>query len=313
MPVLMKAKWDVVVMGGINTDYVVRSAELPKPGQTVFGEAFYTGPGGKGANQAVAAARLGARVAMIGRVGDEPRGREMVRSLKREGIDVRHIGFDPRQPSGAAVIAVDAGGEKQISAALCANYALKPKLVREAGELISSARVLLCNFEVPPGCVLAAAKLAAKFGVKVILDPAPPMDVPKGLLPLLHIIRPNSDEAAHMTGVKVKDRASAKRAGKKLLACGVQRCVIAAGGGNLLVSGEGEIYQPHLPVKAVDATGAGDAFAAALAVGTAEGLSIREVMLLATATAGLSTTKLGAQEAMPRRTEVEDCLQKVTA
>jgi ribokinase len=309
----MKAKWDVVVMGGINTDYVVRSAELPAPGQTVFGEAFYTGPGGKGANQAVAAARLGARVAMIGRVGDEPRGRDMVRSLKREGIDVRHIGFDSKQPSGAAAIAVDAEGEKQISAALCANYALTPKLVREAEDLIASARVLLCNFETPPQCALAAAKLAKKHGVKVVLDPAPPSEVPADLFPLLYIIRPNSDEAEHMTGVNVKDRASARRAGEKLRAMGAARCVIAAGGGNLLVSEEGEIYQPHLPVKAVDATGAGDAFAAALAVGTAEGLAIREVMLLATATAGLSTTKLGAQEAMPARAEVDRCLRKLRA
>jgi ribokinase len=302
---------DIVVLGGINSDFLVRGKTLPEPGQSVLGTSFHSGAGGKGANQAVAAARLGARVAIIGRVGDETRGRELVRNLKREKVDCRLVSFDPKEPTGAAVISVDVKGEKQISAALGANHTLKVSQIREAESIIAAARVLLCNFEAPTGCVLAAARIARRHGVKVVLDPAPPQNVPKALFPLIYVIRPNSDEAEQMTGIPVSSRASARKAAKKLLALGVQVVALEAGhDGNLIVSEDGEFFLPRINVKAVDATGAGDAFAAGLAVGLGECLSLEAAAQLATVTAALATTKVGAQEGMPLRREVEAKLRK---
>jgi hypothetical protein len=162
----MSQRFDVVVLGGINTDYTIKTEALPRAGQSVRGESFYCGPGGKGANQAVAAARLGARVAMIGRVGEEVRGREMVKALRREKVDTRHVSFDGRNATGAAIIAVDAEGEKQIAAALSANQTMKLEQIRAAEATIGSAGILLCNFEAPLAAVLAAAKIARKHGVR---------------------------------------------------------------------------------------------------------------------------------------------------
>lgn len=301
----------VVVLGGINTDYVVQSEELPDPGQTVQGKDLFVGPGGKGANQAVAAVRLGAKVFLIGRVGAEGRAKELVRALRGEGIDTRHVGFDRKRVSGAAIIAVGADGEKQISAALGANMTLKPQQVREAEAVIRKAQVLLMQFESPLPCVVAAARLAKKHGVKVVLDPAPPPKIPAELFKLVYAIRPNSDEAEQLTGVRVKDRTSARRAAEVLLRKGVKVVAVQAGKvGDLVVSKEEEFLVPRIKVKAVDATGAGDAFAGGLAVGIAEGLSLRDAARLANVTAALSTTKFGAQAGMPTRSEVERQLKR---
>ena len=301
-----REKARIVVVGGINTDYVVQCDELPCPGQTIQGQDLFVGPGGKGANQAVAAARLGATVHLIGQVGDEPRGKELLRGLRAERINTRFVSFDPKRPSGAAIIAVDRSGEKQICAALGANLSWKPQQLRNAEEIIRKAHVLLMQFEAPMSCVLAAARLAAKHNVRVVLDPAPPTKVPTELFKLLYAIRPNSDEAEQLTGVKVKDRASARRAAHVLLKRGVQVAAIQAGNaGDLVVSKSDEILVPRIKVKSVDATGAGDAFAGAFAVGLAEGLPLRDAARLANVTAALSTTKFGAQAGLPTRTAVE--------
>lgn len=301
----------MVVLGGINTDYVVRSKDLPKPGQSVLGEPIFVGPGGKGANQAVVAARLGAEVALIGKVGDEARGRELVRGLKANCIDTRFITRDRTKPSGAAIISVDANGEKQISAGLGANLTLKASQVRAAERLIANADVLLMNFEVPVPCLRLAAQIAAKHGVKVVLDPAPPTKVPAEFLNLIHAIRPNSDEAEKMTGVKVRERGSARRAARVLLKRGVKIVAIQAGEtGDLVISREEEIHVGRVRVKSVDATGAGDAFAGALAVAIAEGMELKAAAQFANVTAALATTKVGAQEGMPRRAEVEKWIRK---
>jgi ribokinase len=302
----------VVVVGGINTDYVVQCDELPCPGQTVQGRELFVGPGGKGANQAVAAARLGAEVHLLGQVGEEPRGRELVRGLRAEGINTRHVSFDAKHPSGAAIIAVDRSGEKQICAALGANLSWKPQLVRDAESIICKARVLLMQFEAPMGCVLAAARLAKKHGVKVVLDPAPPTKVPSELFKLLYAIRPNSDEAEQLTSIKVKDRASARRAAQMLLKRGVRMAAIQAGeAGDLVVSEKEEILVPRIKVKAVDATGAGDAFAGAFAVAIAEGMGLPDAARFANVTAALSTTKFGAQAGLPMRAEVDRFLKRL--
>lgn len=307
----MKRQPRVVVLGGINTDYVVHSKSLPEAGQTVQGGDLFVGPGGKGANQAVAAARLGAEVFLIGQVGREQRGNDLVKGLAKEGVNTRFISFDAKRPSGAAIIAVDDDGEKQISAALGANLTLKPAHVQKADSIIRKADVLLMQFETSMACVLAAAKLAKKYGIKVILDPAPPTKIPKDLLKLVYAIRPNSDEAEQLTGVKVKDHASARRAAQSLLKKGVQLAAVQAGdAGDLIVSKNEEILVARVKVKSVDSTGAGDAFAAALAVAIGEGMPLPEAAHFANATAALSTTRFGAQAGMPPRALVQRFLNK---
>jgi ribokinase len=305
-----RRKWHLVVLGGINTDFVIKGDCLPQPGQTVPGDTFYSGPGGKGANQAVAAARLGAKVALIGRVGADSRGRELLRGLRENRINVTRVAVDPKEPTGAAIIAVDREGEKQISVAPGANLEVTAKQIDDAEKLIASARVLLMQFEVPIGVVIRAARLAHKYGAIVILDPAPPMQIPRELFPLLDVIRPNRDEAEQITRRPIRNSADARRAARALLARGVKIVAMEAGiEGDLVVTREEEILVRRFKVKAVDATGAGDAFAGGFAVGLAEGLPLRDIARLASATAARATTKVGAQEALPTRREVERLLR----
>lgn len=299
-------RWDVVVLGSINTDYVVRGPKLPAPGQTVAGGVFYEGPGGKGANQAVAAARLGGRVAMIGCVGDEPRGQEMVRGLKREGIDTRHVRFVKGTASGAAIIGVGPGGQKQIQVALGANREVSAAQIDAAGQLIAEAKVLLMQFETPVARVLQAARLARQHGTLVVLDPGPPAKIPKALFSLVDCLRPNRDEAQAILGFRIVSRTEARRGARQLLGMGIRLAVVdSADGTSLFVRAGDEVLVPRLHVKAVDATGAGDAFAGALAIALAEGFSLSRTARFAKTAAALSTTKPGAQASMPTRREVE--------
>jgi ribokinase len=306
-------KWDVVVLGGINTDYIISADHLPSAGQTVQGKLFCIHAGGKGANQAVAAARLGAKVALIGRVGDEPRGRDLLRGLRKEKINLDHVTRDQRTATGAAIIAVDSTGEKQITAALGANHTMPLQQIRDSARIIAEARVLLMQFEAPLPCVMLAAKIAKKHGTRVVLDPAPPTQFPSTLYKFLDVIRPNSDEAEKLTGIKVQNRAEVRTAAMKLLRKGVGIVAMESGdGGDLILTQSEEHFFPRLKVKTVDATGAGDAFAGAFAVGLAQALSLREIGQLANATAALSTTKLGAQEALPNRKEIDKLLRKIS-
>ena len=302
--------WDVVVVGSANTDYTVRGQHLPKPGETAVGEQFQIGQGGKGANQAVAAARLGAKVAFIGRIGSDERGDAMLQALNNEGVNIQYILRDTETPTGAAVIQVEKSGEKQIFMAPNANSKLTAADIRQI-PILRHARIVMMQLEIPLETVLEAAKLADAAGAKLILDPAPPTKLPDELLARLTIIKPNSSEAETLTGVKVTNRNSARHAADKLLQRGVQVVAVQAGGdGNLLVWQEGEVWLPKLPVESVDATGAGDAFAAALAVSLAEGRSWEEAGHFANTAAALKTTKLGAQDALPYRQQVLDYLRQ---
>jgi ribokinase len=297
--------FDVVVLGGINIDYLIRGETLPRPGDTVDGSEFLCAGGGKGANQAVAAARLGARVAFIGRVGRDRPGEELVDLLRQEGIDVRFTTRDPQAATGVALVMIDGDGEKQIMVAPGANHRLFPREVAAAKGLITHARVLLTQFEIPMRSVTTAVRLAHSAGAKVVLDPAPPASAPRDLLKRVTVIRPNSAEAQALAGIEVSSAPSARKAARKLLALGVGAIATQAGDvGDLLVWPEGEACFPRLPVKAIDATGAGDAFAAGLAVALSEGRSWREAGAFANAAAALATTKFGAQPAMPRRSDV---------
>jgi ribokinase len=304
-------RWDVVVVGSANTDFLVRGPKLPGPGETVMGEDLREGAGGKGANQAVAAARLGARTAFVGRVGGDRRGEEMLRRLAAEGVDVTRVGCDTEAPTGAAIIMVDGRGEKAILVAPGANARMGAAEVEAAADAIQSAGVVLCQLEIPLAAVTAACRLGRAAGARVVLDPAPARPLPDELLRLLDLIRPNANEAETLTGVKVRDRPSAREAAKNLLDRGVGAVAVQAGDdGNLLAWPGGECWMPKLPVNTIDATGAGDAFAAGLAVMLAEGRTLNEAGPFANAAAALATTVVGAQAGLPRREAVQSLLSQ---
>ena len=297
--------WDVVVVGSANTDFMIRGAKLPSPGETLQGEDYHEGTGGKGANQAVAASRLGARTAFFARVGRDRRGEELAARLTAEGVDLRHMAHDSAAPTGAAVIMVDHHGEKAILVAPGANGRMSAADVDAAAGMIQSARVVLCQLEIPLETVLTACRLARASGARVVLDPAPARPLSDELLRLLDVIRPNSSEAETLTGIKVRDRASARKAAAQLLGRGAGAVAVQAGDeGNLLVWSGGECWMPKIPVHSIDATGAGDAFAAGLAVMLAEGRPLNEAGPFANAAAALATTVVGAQAGLPRRDAV---------
>jgi len=295
---------DVVIVGGANTDYLVRGPSLPKPGSTIEGDEYQEAPGGKGANQAVAVARLGAKVALVARVGPDERGTAIISKLKSEGVDTREVSRDPTAPTGVALVMVDVDGEKQILTAPGANRRLTVRDVAHASELIANAPVVLVQLEVPLEAVEAAIRLARAAGARVLLDPAPVRQLSEELLQDVHVIRPNAAEAEVLTGIKVTDRASARKAAENLVRRGVGAAIIGAPGGNLLLSAEGELWLDHLAVKAVDSTGAGDAFAGALAASTARGDDLPTAARFANAAAALKTTARGAQAGLPTREAV---------
>jgi ribokinase len=306
--------YQVVVVGGVNTDYLVKGERLPGRGETLEGEIFHEAAGGKGANQAVAVARLGCRVALVARIGADDRGNWLLDQLTGEGVDVRYIGRDPDVPTGVALIMVERSGEKQILTAPGANRRLTEADIDSAKGSIASSKVLLAQLEVPLPAVTLALRFARAAGVRTVLDPAPAVPLSEDILRLVDVIRPNASEAKTLTGVPVRNRTSAARAAQVLLDRGVGAVVVQAGkAGNLLVTRDERRLFPRIPVESVDATGAGDAFAAALAVGLAEERTLTEAAAMGNAAAALATTKLGAQAGLPRRPEVLRLLSESTA
>lgn len=308
----MAFDFDVVVVGGANYDYLARGEKLPDPGETAQGDFVHDAPGGKGANQAVGAARLGAKVAFIGRVGEDERGYRLLSAFDHARIDTSCVGRDPKAPTGVALIHVNEAGEKQILAVPGANTLLTPGLLHDAAPLIRSARVLLLQLEVPLETTLEAARMAHQAGIRVLLDPAPAIPLPDELPPLIDFIKPNAAEAKIITGIDVHDRASATRAALNLLARGVKAAAVTAGheGTILLASSGEEHWLPRWPVKSIDATGAGDSFAAAMGVMLAEERPWAEAGAFANAAAALTTTIIGAQESLPTREAVQALLQR---
>ncbi len=303
-------RFDIVVVGGINSDFVLRGQRVPDAGETTVMDSFFQGPGGKGANQAVAASRLGARVAMVACVGNDDRAKSVIQNLRREGVHTGHISRS-KTFTGVALILVDASGEKSIGACMGANYRLSTANVRSARELFENCKVVLMQLEVPDAALIAAAKLAKKSGAKVILDPAPPRKIPAALLSVLDLIRPNFSEAEFLAGVKVTDRASARRAADILRRKGVGAVAMQCGdGGDFLGWDGGEVWLPLFKVKAVDATGAGDAFAAGMAVALAEGKPFPEAGRMGSAAAAIKITKMGAQAGLPTRRALDQFLRK---
>jgi ribokinase len=304
----MKPK--ILVLGSSNTDMIIRLDRIPKPGETVLGGAFATAAGGKGANQAVAAARAGGAVTFMARIGRDMFGDQALAGLARAGINVAHVSRDRSAPSGVALIFVARSGQNSIAVAGGANARLSPAALARAGAALQEAQMLVLQLESPLKTVLAAARLAKRAGVPVILNPAPAQPLPDELLHCVNILTPNETEAELLTGTQVNSAAAASRAAAKLLQRGVETVIITLGArGALVATLAGQQIVPGFKVKPVDTTAAGDVFNGALAVALAEGQPLPEAVRFANAAGALSVTKLGAQPSAPRRSEIEQLLR----
>jgi ribokinase len=296
----------ICVVGSINTDLTFRTPRLPKPGETLRGTAFHVGYGGKGANQAVMVARLGAQVTLVGRVGRDTFGDGMLRHLTREGIDTIYVKEDVTEPSGTAAIIVDDAARNCIIVVPGANGVLSPEDVRAAASAIHQARVVLCQLEVPMPAVLQAFRLARAAGARTILNPAPAAVLPGELLSLTDICVPNETELELLAGRPAADLGAIESAAREITHRGPPTVLVTLGDrGVLVVTAEGSEHLPAVPVEAVDPTGAGDAFIGALAVFLAEGRKLVEAVRWACAAAALSVTRMGAQGSFPSRADVE--------
>jgi ribokinase len=293
----------IVVVGSSNTDMVVKTDSIPRPGETVIGGDFVTAGGGKGANQATAAARLGADVTFVARVGRDLFGDIAVEAFRQEGMNTDYVTRDETAPSGVALIFVDRHGENVIVVAPGANSCLRPQHVEAARKSIESADALVMQLETPIETVVSAAVVARGSGVKVILNPAPACELPRSLLEMVDILTPNETEAARLAGLDVNDM-DPEEAARRLLDLGVGAIVITLGArGGLVVTGDEVIRFPAPKVVAVDTTAAGDAFSGALAVAVAEGTDMKSAVRFAAAAAAVSVTRVGAQPSLPTRAE----------
>jgi ribokinase len=287
---------------------VIKGRRLPGPGETVKGGAFVLAAGGKGANQAVAAARLGAQVTLVAKVGADVFGDQAVAGYQKDGIATDFIFRDPAGHTGIALILVDDKGENLISVASGANAALTPQDVQQAADRIRSADVVVLQLEIPLETVEFTARLAAEAGVPVILDPAPAPDAPldRALLQHVSYLKPNETEAERLSGVPVTDETSARKAAGVLLQNGARNVIITLGAkGALWVTPQQSGFVPGRRVEALDSTAAGDAFSGGLACALARGLSLEAAVRYASCVGALSVTRLGAQPSLPTREEVE--------
>lgn len=295
-----------MVAGSSNTDMVAMADRIPAPGETVMGNRFLTAHGGKGANQAVAAARLGAAVTMVACVGDDSFGRAAIEGFRREGIDTEFVVVDADEPSGIALITVAASGENAITVAPGANSRLTPEHVEAAADAIGRADVLLLQLETPIETVAAAARIAARQGTLVVLNPAPApqSELPAVLIEAVDILTPNQTEAAALAG---RGDLSEREAAESLLAAGWRSVAITLGArGVFAADADGGTLVASPRVTAVDTTAAGDAFCGALAVALGEGKRLAAAAEFAVKAAALSVTEPGAQPSLPSRKAVED-------
>jgi ribokinase len=290
----------IVVVGSSNTDMVIKAGCLPAPGETVLGGTFMMNAGGKGANQAVAAARLGGNVVFIAKTGEDIFGKQAINLFKQEGIDTGYIIPDAENPSGVALITVDANGENCIVVASGANAALKPADLQKAKHIIENAALILIQLEIPIETVGYVVDLAAEKGVKVVLNPAPASLLSDELLRKIAIITPNETEAGLLSGIKVINRESAEAAARLLAAKGIETVIITMGAEGALLLHDGVCHFFEAPVcNAIDTTAAGDVFNGALAVALFNGKSILEAVPFAIRAASISVGRMGAQSSAP--------------
>src|SRR3954453_7503767 len=299
----MKAK--IVVVGSSNTDMILKLDRIPKPGETILGGEFVTAAGGKGANQATAAAKAGGEVTFIARVGQDMFGEQAIAGFVESEINVDHVQRD-KFPSGVALIFVAKDGENSIGVGSGANAKLSPADVRKAKTAFAAATAVVMQLETPLDTVQAAADLAHAKGILVILNPAPAQSLPDSLLKKISILTPNETEAELLTGIKVSDDASCSRAADALLRKGVQTVIITLGSrGSYVATAKSKQLVPGFKVKPVDTTAAGDTFNGALAVALAEGQPMLDAVRFANAAGAISVTRMGAQPSAPNRSEIE--------
>ena len=299
----------IVVLGGINIDLVAMTPRFPQAGETVVGNRFLTYGGGKGANQAVVAARMGGRTSMVGRVGDDIFAPQALRALVDSGVNVETVGITQGESTGIAVISIDDMAQNQIIQVLGANNTCGEEEAVHVLTLLEHASTLLLQLEVSVELSLRCARAAWEKGVRVILDPSPVRPLPEAFYSCCDIITPNETDAQALVGKPVTDLASAADAAKILLERGVGAAIITLGPqGTFWATSEGSEFVPAFPVNGIDSVGAGDAFNGALAVALAEGLELGSAVKVASAAGALSVTRSGAQDSMPTRAEVEELL-----
>jgi ribokinase len=303
----------ILVVGSSNTDLIIKVPEIPRPGETVLGGEFYTFPGGKGANQAVAAARGGGDVVFIASVGDDSYGAESVKGYKLDNINTENIKICKNTPSGVAMITISDQGENAITVASGANAKLKPEDLDEAEEAFDEAEYMLVQLETPMATVQKAMALCREFDTRVILNPAPAADLPDDIVSQTDIITPNETEAERLTGVAVSNESDALKAAHILHNRGVNTVIITMGAEGAFLSDKPSGTSAMIPgflVDAVDTTAAGDTFNGQLAVSLAEGMEMKMAIRSAHAAAALSVQKLGAQASVPRREETDYFLEE---
>lgn len=302
----------IIVFGSINIDLVATVPRLPIAGETLLGHNFVQVPGGKGANQAVALARLQIPTHMVGRVGTDSFASELLYNLQNSGVETDNVSIDETVSSGVAIIAVDDKGENQIIVIPGANGRVNQEDVELLSDLLPSATALLLQFEIPLAAVVAAAQAAHQAGLKVILDPAPAQSyVPDELYPLVDIITPNEVEAGQLVGFSVNGEDSAKQAAEVLLQRGVKCAIVKLGAkGVFCATAEESFFVPAFPIEVVDTVAAGDAFNGGLAAALYEGLSLRQAVVWGAAAGALAATKAGAQTSLPDRLTFDAFLQE---
>jgi ribokinase len=296
----------ITVVGSTNTDMVIKTTKLPLPGETILGGDFLMNPGGKGANQAVAAARLKGNVTLVAKTGEDVFGSQAKKLFQAENLNTDYLFSDPDSPSGIALITVDEHAENCIVVAPGANARLLKADIDLAKGAILQAEIVLMQLEIPLETVIYTAQLAFSAGKKVILNPAPAQPLPDDLLKMLYLITPNETEAELLTGIPVTDTLTAEKAARLLLNRGVQVVIVTLGSkGALLVTDSQCQLVPSFRVEAVDTTAAGDCFNGALAVAIAEGTDLIHAITFANKAASISVTRMGAQASAPYRVEVE--------
>ena len=300
----------ITVVGSVNMDLVFRTPRMPAVGETLLGHEFRQIPGGKGANQAVAAARQGADVSFIGAVGDDGFGDFSQQCLAKEGININHLARVAGVATGVAGILVEDNGSNSIVLAAGANATLNVNQIEAATSAIGAAQLLLCQLETPIATVTSAIAIAHAQGVKVVLNPAPAQQLDPALLKQVDYLIVNETEASQLSGISVTSQASARQASERLLDLGVGTVLLTMGGDGALITQTGSSeFIPAIKVDVVDTTAAGDTFVGAFAVGIANGLSVSDASREAQYTAALTVTKLGAQTSIPHRHEVLDFMK----